>query len=36
MPTELTLKLAGVWVALGFCTGLGWASAVWLIGKLLR
>ncbi len=34
MPSEVTLYLAGVWLAVGFCTGTGWAIGGWLVGRI--
>jgi len=34
MPSVLTPQLALVWLAVGFCTGLGWAFAHYLVARL--
>lgn len=36
MPATITLYLIAVWLCVGFFTGLGWAIAYWLTGKLLH
>ena len=36
MPTAVTLYLVGVWFLVGFFTGLGWALASWLVGRIMR
>lgn len=36
MPTDITLKLIGVWACVGFFTSAGWTLGAWLIGRLLR
>lgn len=36
MPTDITLRLIGVWFAVGFVTGLGWALAGVLVSRVLR
>jgi hypothetical protein len=34
MPNTISLYQVGVWFAVGFFTGCGWAIALWLIGRL--
>jgi len=36
MPSTMSVQLVLVWFAVGFCTGLGWSVAVWLVSKILR
>jgi hypothetical protein len=36
MPSTISLQLIGIWFCVGFFTGLGWASASWLVGRVLR
>lgn len=36
MPATVTLYLILVWFCVGFFTGLGWAVAHWIAGKVLR
>lgn len=36
MPAEISWSLAGIWLAVGFCVGLGWAFAVWLVARVLK
>jgi hypothetical protein len=36
MPTTVTLYLVGVWFAVGFFTGIGWALGTWVVGRALR
>lgn len=36
MPNVITVDAAFTWVAVGFCVGLGWALAAWLVAKVLR
>lgn len=35
MPSTISLPLIGIWLAVGFFTGTGWALGVWLVGRLL-
>lgn len=34
MPTDISLHLVGVWTAVGFFTGAGWALGAWVIAQL--
>ena len=34
MPSTISLSLALVWLAVGFCTGLGWSIAAWLVARI--
>jgi hypothetical protein len=36
MPSTVNLYQIGVWFCVGFFTGAGWASAAWLVGRILR
>lgn len=36
MPETVTLYLAGVWLCVGFCTGLGWSLASVLVSRVVR
>jgi hypothetical protein len=36
MPADITLKLVGIWICVGFFTGFGWALGTWLVGRILR
>jgi len=36
MPTEITPYAALVWVLVGFCTGVGWAVATWVVARVFR
>jgi hypothetical protein len=35
MPSTIDLYLIGVWFCVGFFTGVGWALAAALVGRLL-
>jgi hypothetical protein len=34
MPSTINLYQIGVWCAVGFFTGVGWAFAAWLVGRI--
>src|ERR1700730_15062452 len=34
MPSTINLYQIGVWAAVGFFTGAGWAFAGWLVGRI--
>lgn len=36
MPSTVSLYECGVWFCVGFFTGLGWAIASWLVGRVFR
>ena len=36
MPVTISLQLIGIWFCVGFFTGLGWALALWLVGRTIR
>ncbi len=36
MPTAVSLYAIGIWILVGFCTGLGWAMGSWLWGRVVR
>jgi len=36
MPTTISLAQIGIWCGVGFFTGLGWAFALWVVGRLLH
>jgi len=36
MPSTVNLYQIGVWFCVGFFTGAGWATAAWLVGRILR
>lgn len=36
MPSTVSIQLIGIWFCVGFFTGLGWALAAWLIGRVFR
>ncbi len=36
MPNTISLYVVGVWFAVGFFTGAGWALGSLLIGRLFR
>jgi hypothetical protein len=36
MPNDISLFQAGVWFAVGFCTGAGWSLGAWVVGRLLK
>jgi hypothetical protein len=36
MPMTISLQLIGIWFCVGFFTGLGWALASWLVGRVIR
>mgnify|MGYP003694197207 CR=1 FL=1 len=36
MPNDISLYHVGVWFAVGFFTGAGWALGAWLVGRVLR
>jgi hypothetical protein len=36
MPTTITLYQIGVWLCVGFFTGLGWALGTLLVARILR
>ncbi len=36
MPASISVELALIWFAVGFCTGVGWSLGAWLIGKVTR
>lgn len=36
MPSTITFYLVGVWFAVGFVVGAGWALGTWLVGRILR
>jgi hypothetical protein len=35
MPSTVNLHLIGVWFCVGFFTGAGWATAAWLVGRII-
>lgn len=35
MPTTITPYQLLVWLAVGFFTAVGWATGVWLVGRIL-
>jgi hypothetical protein len=35
MPTKVNVELIVVWACVGFFTGAGWATATWLVGRIL-
>jgi hypothetical protein len=35
MPSTVNLYLIGVWFCVGFFTGAGWATATWLVGRII-
>jgi hypothetical protein len=36
MPSDITLRLVGIWLAVGFFTGLGWSVAALIVARLFR
>lgn len=36
MPNSISLFQCGVWLAVGFFTGVGWAVGLWLVSRLTR
>jgi len=36
MPSTIDIYLIGVWLGVGFFTGLGWCIAAWLIARATR
>jgi hypothetical protein len=36
MPVTISLYAVGVWVCVGFFTGLGWTLGAWLVGRVTR
>jgi hypothetical protein len=34
MPTTISFVLIGIWICVGFFTGLGWAFGTWVAGRL--
>lgn len=35
MPATISFPLIGIWCAVGFFTGIGWATGVWVVGRIL-
>ncbi len=36
MPSNISLRLAAIWLAVGACTGFGWTLGAWLASQLLH
>jgi hypothetical protein len=36
MPLVISLYQIGVWAAVGFFAGFGWALAAWLVSRITR
>lgn len=36
MPNTISLLDCGIWFAVGFFAGAGWALGAWIVGRILR